>query len=515
MMKRLGAIILMLAVWLIGPTAALAWQSDLGDGMFRNPPLFADYPDPDIIRVDNTFYFATTTFANVPGLTLLASEDLVNWGIVGHVIARLEGREQYDLKNGSAYRSGVFAPSIRHFRGTFYIAVTPVGQNTRIYFSKSIEGPWSYHEFDRAAFDPGLFIDSDGKAYLATSGGWDGHEVLLTLSSDLSTVTSSRGIYFYKGVEGSKMVKRGDWYYIFNALPSRLALMCSRSRSIYGPYETIESLDDRAGGHQGAIVDLPDGGWYGFVMRDCGAIGRMTFMSPIFWKDDWPIWGTPETPGVVPPVARKPLAGKPVRVIAASDEFDSPTLGLQWQWNHNPDDSRWSLTDRPGFLRLKATTASSFWLARNTLIQKGQGPRSRGEVKFDLSHLKVGDICGFGTLGKVSGHIAVIRGLDGGLSLAMNVFEDGGPSENRITGHPLLETTLYLRTELDFVRGEGICSFSEDETHWAALGGPFRLEFDWRTGTFQGEQLAIFCYNPRGSAGFVDVDWFRFEGFPN
>lgn len=155
-------------------STACGWQSDKGDGTFTNPPLYADFPDPDIIRVGNDFYFATTTFVNVPGLTLLHSQDLVNWEYVSHVIERLDGREQYDLKNGNAYRNGVFAPGLRYDKGTFYVVVTPVRQNTRIYYSKDPRGPWNYHEPDRGAFDPGLFIDDDGIGYIATSGGRDG-----------------------------------------------------------------------------------------------------------------------------------------------------------------------------------------------------------------------------------------------------------------------------------------------------------------------------------------------------
>jgi len=485
------------------------WQSDNGDGTFNNPPLYADYPDPDIIRVGNDFFFATSTFANSPGLTILHSQDLVNWEIVSHVIPRLEGREQYDLKNGNAYRAGVFAPSLRHHNGTFYVVVTPVGQKTRVYHSKDIRGPWKFNELNRAPFDPGFFVEADGTGYIATSGGWDGTITLMKLNADFSQVIEERKIHHNKGAEGSKVVKRGDWYYIFNAIPFRLGLTCSRAKSISGPYETINQIDDRTGGHQGAIVDLPDGSWYGFVMRDCGAVGRMTYASPIFWKDDWPVWGTPEEPGKVPAVARKPIQGKPICQPATSDDFSSATLGLQWQWNHNPDDSRWSLAERPGFLRLKPTKATNFWTARNTLTQKGQGPCSRGEVHLDLSHLKPGDVCGFGTLGKVNGHIAVNCGNDGKNSLSMNVTVDGGKSDAGVVAEPIQAADVFLRTDMDFKRNKGTCSFSLDGQTWTPLGGEFDLAFDWQAGTFQGEQFAIFCFNPNPGDGFVDVGQFR------
>jgi beta-xylosidase len=318
-------------------------------------------------------------------------------------------------------------------------------------------------------------------------------------------------ILYYKGIEGSKIIKKGDWYYVFNALPSKLALTCSRSKSLFGPYETIMSLDDTKGGHQGAIVDLPDGSWCGFVMRDCGAVGRMTNVSPIFWRDDWPVWGTPEVPGRVPATARKPIQGKPICQPANSDDFEAPTLGRQWQWNHNPDDTRWSLAERRGWLRLRPTAAKDFWHARNTLTQKGQGPVSCGVMKLDLRGLKAGDVCGFGTLGKVNGHIAARCETNGSVTLAMNVIVDAGASETRAVTKPIPRGDLYLRTSLDFVRNKGACAYSLDGAQWNALGDEFDLAFDWRTGTFQGEQFAIFCYNPNPGAGYADIDWFRFH----
>jgi beta-xylosidase len=508
-MKETGIITLCSALGLMA-TAVQAWQSDKGDGTFTNPPLYADYPDPDIIRVGDDFYFSTTTFVNVPGITILHSKDLVNWEIAGHVVPRLDGDPRYDMAGGGAYRRGLFATSLRYYNGTFYVVVTPVGQNTRIYYSREIQGPWQFHELNRAAFDPGFFIETNGAGYIATSGGWDGTVTLLTLNSNYSQIVDSRKIHFNKGAEGSKIVKRGDWYYLFNAIPSRLALTCSRATNLFGPWETIPQLNDRTGGHQGAIVGLADGDWYGFVMKDCGAVGRMTFLCPIFWTNNWPVWGTPEAPGKVPAKARKPVQGKPVRQPPASDEFDSSTPGPQWQWNHNPEDSRWSLTERRGFLRLKPTPATNFWSARNTLTQKGQGPWCRGDVKFDLSHLEPGDVCGFGTLGKVNGQIAIQRDADGKVTLAMNVFVDQGTSETRVTIAPIQARSVVLRTEMDFVRNQGACSYSLDEKHWTDLGGEFDLAFDWRTGTFQGEQFAIFCFNPRPGNGFADLDYFHF-----
>jgi beta-xylosidase len=498
------------AIAVAGAAPAQLWRSDQGDGTFRNPVLYADYPDPDIIRVGRDYYFATTTFANVPGITILHSRDLVNWTLASHLVERLDGRPQYDLRGGTAYRKGLYASSLRYHAGTFYLANTPVGQRTRIWYATDVRGPWRYHELDREAFDPGLLIEPDGRAYLATASTADGTITLLTLDRTLSRVTDARRIHYIKGAEGSKIIRRGGWYYLFNALPPRLALSVSRARSLFGPWETRDQIDDRTGGHQGALVDLPDGRWFGFVMEDSGAVGRMTNLSPVFWQDDWPVWGTPEAPGRVPMRAAKPIAGAPFAVPATSDGFAARRLGLQWQWNHNPDDTRWSLTERPGWLRLRPTVADRFWTARNTLTQKGQGPASRGEVRLDVRRLASGDRCGFGTLGQVSGNLTLQRG-PGGVVAAMEVTEDtaDGPRTTvRAQGAAVRGDLLWLRTDMDFTTDRARVAYSTDGRRWTGLGGDFPLAFAWRTGTFQGEQFALFCYSARPSRGWIDVDGF-------
>lgn len=490
---------------------AQVWKSDQGDGTYANPPLNADYPDPDVIRVGEDFYFVSTTFANVPGLTLLHSKDLVNWDIVTRIVPKLEGRPQYDLVQGGSYRNGIFAPSLRYRNGTFYVAVTPVRQNTRIYSARDPKGPWTHVELSKAAFDPALFFDDDGGTYLATSVGSDGTVTLHTLDKDVSRIESSKVIYYNKGAEGSKIVKRNGWYYLFNAIPGKLALTVSRARSLDGPWETRPQIDDKTGGHQGALVDLPNGEYYGFVMLDAGPIGRVTNISPMFWQDDWPVWGTPDAPGRVPDRATKPIQGKPFVEPPASDDFSGGTLGRQWQWNHNPIAQHWSLTDRPGWLRLKATQADELWWARNTLVQKGQAPGGRGEVVVDTRGIKPGDICGFGTFGKYSGQIAVVGQPGGGRALSMRVVESttqGPKTEVRVVARSTRATRLWLRADMDFVTNIATLSFSEDGHRFTPMGGTVPLAYDWRTGTFQGVQFALSCYNPGTSGGHLDVDSF-------
>ena len=508
-MKRPAATILLalLAAALPGGVSA----GDVGDGTYTNPPLFADYPDPDVVRVGEDFYLVSTTFVNSPGLVVLHSRDLVNWDTVGYVVDRLDGDPKYDMVGGTAYRNGVFAPSLRHRDGTFYVAVTPNGKRTRIYSAKDPRGPWERRELNESAFDPGLFFDDDGTPYIFTSGGWDGQVHLKTLSPALDRVVASRKLFYVKGVEGCKVLKINGWYYVFNALPARMALMCSRARSLDGPWETIKALDDSTGGHQGAIVDLPDGSWYGFVMRDSGPIGRVTNISPITWKDEWPLWGEPDRPGRVPERARKPIQGRPVVERPISTGFDGPRLDLDWQWNHNPDDARWSLAERPGFLRLHATTAPDFWRARNTLTHKGWGPTSCAVATLDVSGLRPGDVAGLGTLGKSIATLAVERSAVGRARL---VFSSGvdrsvavAPRESADLGDA---GTVHLALRMDFTAGKGRCAYSLDGERWTPFGPDFPLMYHWSSGTFQGQQYALFCFNPGPSDGRLDVDSVRF-----
>ena len=484
---------------------------------FVNPPIYADYPDPDIIRVGNDFYFSTTTFIDVPGLTILHSQDLVHWEIVTHLVPQLTGSPNYNITNGvQNYRNGVFASSIRYYNGTFYVVDQPNGQPTAIiFYSTNIAGPWQSNQLNVGAFDPGLYIETNGTGYIATAGGWQSNTTFLTLNSSFSQVVASTIITNGLGLEGSHVVKVGSYYYVFNAQPATGAFYVSRATSLFGPYTFKTILNNNLGGHQGAIVDMPDGSYYGFVMKDSGAIGRVTYISPIFWTNGWPVFGTANAPGQVPATAPMPIVGAPAYSIPTSDDFSSPTLGRQWQWNHNPDNTRWSLTDRPGFLRLHPTGATNFWYARNTLIQKGQGPGSGAEVKFDLSHLQPGDIGGLGTLGKTNGNIAVRCNSPGSFTLSMNLIvptdgTDTNLATTTVATVPFTGTTIYLRAGLDFIKNLGTLLYSSEGIAWTQLGSQFNLAYDWATGTFQGEQFAIFCYNPQPGTGYLDVDWFRF-----
>lgn len=493
---------------------AFAWQSDLGNGTYKNPILYADYSDPDIVRVGKDFYLVSSSFVKSPGLGLLHSRDLVNWEKVSNIAASVDGGPAFDLKGATAYEDGFWAPSIRYSRGTFYVAVQPTFAAGRIYYASNPAGPWKFYQLDRGIYDPGLFVDTDGTGYIVC-----GHspQSLMKLSPDFSRIVEEKKSFLDSKAEGSHMVRRGRYYYVFNANPSAwpFQLLCSRTTSLTNPkWETRVALTATTGGHQGAIVDTDDADhWYGFVHQDSGAVGRMPQLGPVFWENDWPIFGTPAKRDVIAEVNPKPINGLPLGQVATSDDFDKPVLGPQWQWNHNPDNTRWSLTERPGFLRLHPTTAAGFWTARNTLTQKGQGPTCQGVVKLDLAGMKPGDIAGFGTLGKVNGSLYVTADARGQKTLGMRMLKDKVGSYDGAAGIPLSGNTVYLRTDLDFVANLARCSYSTDGARWTPVGGNFELLFGYGT-DWQGEKFALYCYNPQEnlSPGYVDVDFFKFTG---
>jgi xylan 1,4-beta-xylosidase len=492
-----------------------AKTADNGDGTYTNPPLYADYPDSDIIRVGDDFYMVSTTFVNSPGLVVLKSKDLVNWTTIGHVVGHLQGSPRYNMEGGTFYRHGLFAPSLRHHKGKFYVAVQPnnTAQGLQIYYTDDPAGNWELNQLSEEAFDPALFFDDDGRPYIIWSGAWHPEIYLRELTPQLDGFASERQvIHTFQGLEGTHVVKREGYYYMFHSMPSELAMYVSRSKSLFNGWETRRSIDDASrSGHQGAIVDLPNGAWYGFAMLDRGPIGRVTNISPISWDDDWPVWGEKNQ---VPAIAPKPIVGHPVIKHPKSIEFDAEELAPDWSWNHNSDDSRWSLTERPGYLRLRPSVSPDFWNASNSLTHKGWGPTSCAVVKLDVSHLNEGDRAGIGMLGKSVSMLAVECIDPQNFRIVLSTGIDGEFEVKAIASVLVSEADIDLALQMDFDNASGRCAYRVAGQEWTVLGDKFPLMWDWRTGTFQGEQYALFCYNKSKSDGYVDIDSVRFVEKP-
>lgn len=502
------------------------WTPDNGDGTFTNPIMWGDWPDPDVIRVGDDFYFVSTSMHYVPGCPIATSKDLVNWKMAGYAVERYEEDPRYDLQGGSLYLNGSWAASIRHHDGTFYVAFcTPYGWGTEkghfsICEAKKPEGPWKRTIFPEYLYDPGLFFDDDGKVYVVHGQ----HVLYITeLNADVHSVKGKPVEIWNKGfkdsqtwgknfgMEGSHMYKINGMYYITcPAGGTKGWQVCLRSKHIYGPYEHKVIMEDDSsypgnGLHQGGMVQLKNGDWWFIIMQDRGPLGRVPCLLPVEWVDGWPMLGVNGKDAIV---YAKPETGKKaaLSVPATTDEFNKKKLGLQWQWNHNPDDSKWSLTERSGYMRLKASLATNLKDAQNTLTQRVQGPSSHATVEMDVTGLKDGNIAGFGIFEFPYAYVGVKQ--ENGIRQII-MCNDGKIIET-VTGN-YTKDRLWIRaraTDKDFTAR---FYYSTDGTVFHPIGNVLNmgLGLPWTANRFA---LFNFSTEEKGVDGRADFNWFRFAG---
>ncbi len=329
----------------------------------QNPIIFADVPDMSMIRVDDTYYMSSTTMHMSPGLPIMRSKDLVNWQLVSYCYDTLVNNDEMNLANGrSAYGRGSWASSIRYHNGVFYVSTfSSTSGKTHIYTTTNMEtGKWKAISFRPSLHDHSLFFDDDGKVYMLYGNR---KLILVELNNDLSgikkdginqvvieNVAAVTDTIAYSGLgEGSQLFKVNGKYYLFNITWPRGGMRTAiihRSDKITGPYEGRIALQD-AGIAQGGLIDTKDGRWYAYLFQDHGSVGRIPYLVPVQWKDGWPLLGiNGKAPGTLDLPANKGL----IPGIVNSDDFsgnfnDPPLLPLVWQWNHNPENSLWSLSD--------------------------------------------------------------------------------------------------------------------------------------------------------------------------
>jgi beta-xylosidase/rhamnogalacturonyl hydrolase YesR len=496
-MKRLSLAVAGL-VGAIG-VAAVASQAPAGrpsswgdqhDGTYRNPILPADFSDPDAIRVGDDFYLVASDFHFI-GMQVLHSRDLVNWEIIGQVFHRLTMHPKYDAMG--AYAEGTWAPTIRYHAGTFYIFVCTPHDGLFMWQAKDPAGPWSETRTVRLVDrweDPCPFWDDDGRAYLVHSYLGAGPLILHQMSPD-GTRLLDDGVEIYRGpvAEGPKLFKRRDWYYI--SLPeggvSGGGQTVLRARDVHGPYERREVLPPGSP-HQGALVELANGDWWFLAFKSTGYLGRVTHLMPVTWgADDWPVFGDH---GRTVEQWTKPNVGRshPIRQPARSDTFEGRALSANWQWNHNPIDASWSLTERPGWLRLKALPAAGLASARNTLTQKLWGQAGLIEVKLDVRALAEGQHAGLAFMsGDVFDWVGVTE-IDGVRRIAWNGGE--GPT--------LPGGDVWLRGTVSGPAARLL--YSLDGKTYTDRGAAVELKF----AKWKGARMALFSYGP--NPGIADVD---------
>lgn len=519
-----------------------AW-GDQGDGTYRNPILPGDYSDPDVIRVGPDYYLITSSFQYSPGMALLHSKDLVNWSFNGHCFADLTqiGPElNWDRMN--RYGRGIYAGSIRYHQGKFWVFTTTLDEGQFMTVAAKPEGPWApaHKLWDRLGTDDNCpFWDDDGQAYMIFSTpGPKWYTRIVRMAADGKSVdpTSERVIDAHQTSEGNKIYKINGLYYIFHnecvfagpgdRITERVGVFM-RSKNIWGPYEKRVVLRGRrtpgfeGEPNQGGLVQTEKGDWWFITHQGSGAFnGRASSLLPVVWKDGWPVIGEPDESGVgtISWSGNKPVLGFPAHAPQASDDFSSPNLGQQWEWNYQPRMDKWSLTQRPGYLRLhaykpmqraerldpRATAFPSGVLLNvgNILTQRLMTPAGGiATAKLDLSGLQDGQTAGLSLFSKDYGALAVHQEKGRRrIEYLTNELTRAGPE---IEGD-----VLWLRGMID---DNGLATFglSSDGRQFSSFGETYKLKWSW----YRGVRFALFTYHETAEAGWVDIDSFDYT-FP-
>jgi len=488
------------------PTYAqpLAW-GDQGNGTYKNPVLNADYSDPDVIRVGEKYYMVASDF-HFMGMQVLESDDMVNWQFASQVYSRLD-YPGWDANQH--YAGGAWAPSIRWHDGRFYIYFCTPDEGLFMTTATDAHGPWApLHCVCQVKQweDPCPLWDDDGRAYLGRSQHGAGPIIVHTMSADGRQLLDD-GVVVYTGpvAEGTKWLKHGGWYYLIIPEGGRPTggQTVLRAKSVYGPYEKRVVLEkgstDVNGPHQGALVDTPQGQWWFYHFQQTPALGRVVHLQPARWRDDWPLIGVDiDGNGIGEPVAvwTKPDTKQPSApsLPSTSDDFGRTTLGLQWQWCHNPDNSHWSLGQRPGWLTLEALPAKQLRECRNMLTQKTMGFRSQATTMVDCRKLKPGDFAGLLCMGRAF--------------TALGIAKEGICLENqgqRTVLSPKKPTRIYLRLDFDGRTGHLQYSYSLDGKKYVPAGEGI----DMVQGFWKGVRIGLFCYGSGG--GKVHYDFLEYK----
>jgi beta-xylosidase len=491
----------------------------------HNPIIYADVPDISILRVADAYYMSSTTMHMSPGVPIMKSKDLVNWQLINYAYDTLANIDELNLENGkSTYGRGSWASSLRYLDGTFYVSTfAQTTGRTHIYSTKNIEkGPWKVSTFKPSFHDHSLFFDDDGRVYLVYGAG---KLRLVELTADASGIkpgtteqvivenaSAPAGPNINLQAEGSQLFKVNNKYYLFNIVWPRggmRTVVIHRADKITGPWEGRLGLQD-LGVAQGGLINTPNGEWYAYLFRDNGAVGRVPYLVPVKWEDGWPVLGVN---GKVPETLDLPANKALIPGIVASDEFNrkkgDPALPLVWQWNHNPDNKFWSISQRKGFLRLTTGRIdTSFLLARNTLTQRTTGPVCFGSTMLDISNIKDGDFAGLCLLQKNYGLVGV-RVEGDKKTLVMINATGGNPVEAAAV--PFTQKTIYFKAQCDFTNKKDVADFfySFDGKDWKTIGT--QLKMAYTLPHFMGYRFGLFNYATKNIGGFADFDFFHID----
>nr|WP_081428662.1 sugar-binding protein [Cytophaga hutchinsonii] len=482
-----------------------------------NPIINADVPDIAIVRVGNNYYMSSTTMHMNPGVPIMKSTDLVNWDIVNYCYTTLSTSDSYSLANGkNEYGHGSWASSIRYFKGMYYVTTFANTGRTYIYKTANIEtGPWTVSTLNASYHDCNLFFDDDDRVYLIYG---QGDIKIIELTADASAIKSggtNKTLITNAGAvagpiglnaEGSQVLKHNGYYYINNICwPSggMRTQIIHRSSTLTGTYESKVILKDQ-GVAQGSFIETPAGKWYAYLFKDGGARGRVPYLVPMTWTNDWPVLSA------VPATLDIPQGTGGMHNIVSSDEFSQAApLKLAWQWNHNPQNNYWSLTQKSGYLRLtNERTDPNVLMTTNTLTQRTFGPQCSGYTVIDVSGMKDGDYAGLVALQKQYGYVGVkMTGTTKSIVMVNGNDVTGTPAQ--VASVPLNQNIIYLRIDMDYRNqtDKAYFYYSLNGTTWQSIGST--LQMSYTIPQFIGYRYGLFTYASVSAGGYADFDFFR------
>lgn len=532
-----------------------AW-GDLGNGYYHNPVLPADYSDPDIIRVDNDYYLITSTFVQSPGITVLHSTDLVNWEIIGAAVKDLtQINAKYNWDSMSGYGRGIWAPCISYNpqNQRFYVHFGDPDFGMYMTYTDDIySNSWSDLQevlkpdgtgFGAGWDDCGMLWDENGQGYFAATHFADGYKDYLFKIDENGYQLQDEGVLVHqtddglyvgpeRNPEALKLFKKDGLYYFYhNGIEGgKRKAFIMRSEGIYGkhengelgtfenpgtyehiPYPIIEGTREP---NQGNLIDIVDdhGETKWFFWTHQGATdldGRPNSLVPVTWNaDGWPVAGyqdIKQAGAMVWEDIKKPIANSEVKRPQTSDDFLSNQLGFQWMWNCQPRDAYWSLTEREGFLRLKAfkpVKNDSIDRAGNSIMQRMY--RTDGNVvktKMDISHMEDGEFAG-------------LLYIMGGTTAGIGVNQTNGIRQIRYKGDSdyLGETIpsdaqyVYLKSEWENpMLTKSYYSF--DGVTYKQFGDEFQIV----KSNYRGGHIGFFNFNNLSDSGYVDFDYLQYE----
>lgn len=496
-----------------------AWGEQPG-GTYQNPIIPSDYSDIDCIRVGEDYYAISSTFQFSPGMTLLHSKDLVNWEICTNIVEDLTriGTE-LNWNRMNRYARGIWAGTLRYHNGRFYLFFGTPDEGYFMTSASRAEGPWEPLTtlLSESGWDDCTALwDEDGKAYFVGTCFANGYKTyLFDMASDGRSIDrkSARLLNSGNGREANKLLKVDGWYYlIFSEHKSELGryVMAKRARKITGPYKEEKQLAlpsrEAMEPNQGGIVLGKDNRWYFFTHHGSGDwSGRIVSLLPVTWIDNWPIIGEvlPEKIGTMKWNAPMPVIEQEKLCIQRSDDFDQPQLSVQWQWNYQPRAEKFSLTERPGWLRLKAFApleGNQLLKAGNTLTQRTfRTPMNCVTIKVDVSQMTDGQKAGLCHMSSKSSALGIVQ-KNGKRYLEYRY------NDHSTLGQELIQSYIWLQSRWG-LDGKSQYYYSLNGDTFHPFGEPYQMVW----GNYRGDRIGIYTFNDQKEEGWIDVDYLHYQ----